>query len=125
MIGPQVDRKHCRVCKKRVHRIFFSDFVYCESCRLWAKGLHGKSKAILIMMHGPFCVYCKKRYPIKVLEVDHIVPKSKGGEDGIWNFALACWPCNVRKNGNVLTDELRDFLASGLPKREWRERNKK
>ena len=41
------------------------------------------------------CTYCgKKDIP---LEVEHIVPKSRGGTDRVDNLCLACRPCNERK----------------------------
>jgi 5-methylcytosine-specific restriction endonuclease McrA len=41
------------------------------------------------------CAYCgSKEIP---LQVEHIVPKSRGGSDRASNLTLACEPCNVRK----------------------------
>lgn len=62
----------------------------------------------LLEKWGRQCAYCgKKDTP---LEVEHIVPKSKGGSDRISNLSLACHGCNQRK-GN---QDIRDFL-SGKP----------
>lgn len=53
------------------------------------------------------CVYCgKKEVP---LQVEHIVPKSRGGSDRVSNLTLACAPCN-RKKGNKTAQEF------GFPK---------
>ncbi len=41
------------------------------------------------------CQYCgEKRYD---LTIDHIVPRSKGGEDSWDNVVAACLKCNVKK----------------------------
>lgn len=48
----------------------------------------------LIDRWGPGCVYCGSAAP---LEVDHIIPKSRGGADAFDNYAPACGPCNRRK----------------------------
>ncbi|MDJ0716043.1 MAG: RNA-guided endonuclease IscB [Prochloraceae cyanobacterium] len=54
------------------------------------------------------CAYCGvKDVP---LEVEHIVPKSKGGSNRVSNLTLACVPCNQAKSDR----DLRDFL-SGKP----------
>ncbi len=48
------------------------------------------------------CQYCSaKDTP---LEVEHIVPKSKGGSDRVSNLTLSCRKCNERK-GNKLIEE--------------------
>jgi 5-methylcytosine-specific restriction endonuclease McrA len=39
------------------------------------------------------------------LQVEHIVPRSRGGSDRVSNLTLACEPCNVRK-GNQTAAEL-------------------
>jgi len=52
------------------------------------------------------CAYChKQNIP---LEIEHIVPKSKGGTNRISNLTLACKPCNQRKGQQDITK----FLAS-------------
>lgn len=54
------------------------------------------------------CAYCSiKDVP---LEIEHIVPRSKGGSDRVSNLTLACHSCNQSK-GN---QDVRDFL-SGKP----------
>jgi hypothetical protein len=51
------------------------------------------------------CVYCgAKDVP---LQIEHIIPKSKGGTDRPSNLTIACQPCNQKK-GNLSLDE---FLA--------------
>ena len=48
------------------------------------------------------CVYCKvQNVP---LEIEHIIPVSRGGSNRISNLALACRPCNQRK-GSQTADE--------------------
>jgi len=48
------------------------------------------------------CAYCgKKDVP---LQVEHIIPKSRGGTDRISNLTLACKTCNVKK-GNQTAEE--------------------
>ena len=43
------------------------------------------------------CAYCGKTPPSIILEVDHIDPKSKGGDDNINNLITACFDCNRGK----------------------------
>ncbi|TMD47378.1 MAG: HNH endonuclease [Chloroflexi bacterium] len=54
---------------------------------------------------GRQCAYCgAKDVP---LEVEHINPRSKSGDDRVCNLTLACEPCNTRKG----TQDIRVFLA--------------
>jgi len=49
---------------------------------------------------GNRCGYClaRQEYVPWVLEIDHIVPRSKGGTDEEENLWLACHPCNLFKS---------------------------
>lgn len=56
----------------------------------------------LLEKFGWRCAYCgKESVP---LEMDHVVPKSRGGTDRVSNLALACRECNQAK-GNRLPQE--------------------
>jgi len=52
-------------------------------------------KEYLLEKWGRTCAYCgKKDAP---LEVEHIVPKSRGGTDRVSNLTLSCRKCNLKK----------------------------
>jgi 5-methylcytosine-specific restriction endonuclease McrA len=46
------------------------------------------------------CQYCGKSAPDIILEVDHIHPVSRGGEEDITNLITSCFDCN-RGKGTV------------------------
>ncbi|HKK91149.1 MAG TPA: RNA-guided endonuclease IscB [Desulfobacteraceae bacterium] len=51
------------------------------------------------------CVYCVKTdVP---LEIEHIVPRSKGGSNRVSNLTLACTRCNQKKNNKPIEQFLR------------------
>lgn len=56
------------------------------------------------------CAYCGASE--RPLQVEHIVPRVRGGTDRVSNLALACEPCNQRKGAQLIGD----FLA-GQPER--------
>jgi 5-methylcytosine-specific restriction endonuclease McrA len=59
-------------------------------------------KEYLLLTWGQRCVYCQKTgIP---LQVEHIVPKIRGGSDRITNLTLACEQCN-RKKGSQTAHE--------------------
>ena len=48
------------------------------------------------------CQYCGRTPPAVVLELDHIIPKSKGGLESIDNYITACFDCNRGKGKHIL-----------------------
>lgn len=48
------------------------------------------------------CQYCGKTPPNIVLEIDHIMPVSKGGTNNINNLLTSCFNCNRGKNKHEL-----------------------
>jgi 5-methylcytosine-specific restriction endonuclease McrA len=43
------------------------------------------------------CQYCGKRPPLRELNIDHVIPRSRGGGDSWENLVTACRVCNLRK----------------------------
>lgn len=43
------------------------------------------------------CQYCFEKFPVKQLSIDHVMPRSKGGEDLHDNRVLSCLRCNRAK----------------------------
>lgn len=56
------------------------------------------------------CQYCGKRPPLRDLNIDHVVPRSRGGQDSWENLVTACRVCNLRK-GWKTPDEANMRLA--------------
>jgi 5-methylcytosine-specific restriction endonuclease McrA len=47
------------------------------------------------------CQYCGKRFSTHELSLDHIVPRSRGGETSWENLVCCCLKCNIRKGGRT------------------------
>ncbi len=47
------------------------------------------------------CQYCGKKFPTSELSLDHVVPRSQGGQSSWENIVCACVGCNVRKGGRT------------------------
>src|ERR1700722_14433759 len=43
------------------------------------------------------CQYCGKRPAVRQLNIDHVMPRSRGGDDTWENLVAACRQCNLRK----------------------------
>lgn len=48
------------------------------------------------------CQYCGRKAPEVLLEVDHIIPKSKGGTKHPSNLITSCFDCNRGKRDRVI-----------------------
>lgn len=51
------------------------------------------------------CQYCGAHGEGVVLEVDHIIPISKGGTSDMGNLSTACFDCNRGKGSDLVTDK--------------------
>ncbi|MBW4493205.1 MAG: HNH endonuclease [Oscillatoria princeps RMCB-10] len=59
------------------------------------------------------CEYCRSqaRFAIQPFSVEHIIPKSKGGETALDNLALSCQGCNNHKYNKT---EGRDLVSGNI-----------
>jgi DNA-binding transcriptional MerR regulator len=51
------------------------------------------------------CVYCGAVAPDVLLQIDHINPVAKGGDNDILNLVTACFECNSGKRDKMLDDK--------------------
>lgn len=58
----------------------------------------------LLEKWGRQCAYCGAKDT--TLEIEHVVPRARGGTNRVCNLTLACKPCNTRKE----TDSIETFL---------------
>ena len=63
-------------------------------------------KEYLLEKYQRTCVYCNSKDGF--LEIEHIVPKSKGGSNRISNLTLACKRCNKSKGSLLIEDFLKN-----------------
>ena len=68
------------------------------------------------------CQPCYRATPQRITpakEVDHVIPKAKGGTDALDNLEAICVPCHrdksARDQGKVLRTRPRAFGADGWP----------
>ncbi|MFN8858649.1 MAG: HNH endonuclease, partial [Planctomycetaceae bacterium] len=47
------------------------------------------------------CQYCGHKYSTQQLSLDHVIPRSQGGQTNWENIVCACLRCNVRKGGRT------------------------
>jgi hypothetical protein len=101
------------------------------------------TKEMLLARDRYLCAYCAQRFRFDQLDMEHIVPSSKGGANSWMNLVTACKACNNRKanrtpeaagmklhyvpyvpnryeafilsNRKILADQM-EFLLQGVPK---------
>ncbi|MFT5525996.1 MAG: 5-methylcytosine-specific restriction endonuclease McrA [Pirellulaceae bacterium] len=47
------------------------------------------------------CQYCGRTPPSSQLSLDHVIPRSRGGETNWENIVCSCVPCNTKKGGRT------------------------
>ena len=50
---------------------------------------------------GNQCQYCGRHFPTSELSLDHVMPRSRGGDTCWENIVCACVSCNVKKGGRT------------------------
>jgi 5-methylcytosine-specific restriction endonuclease McrA len=89
-----------RACRKRKPQQYRA---YAHKRRAKIKGNGGSYTAQqwidLCNFYGNICLCCKRKLP---LEVDHIIPVTKGGTSNIDNLQPLCKSCNSSKNNKII-----------------------
>lgn len=57
------------------------------------------------------CTRCKQWFPKSQIDIDHIIPQSKGGTDDLWNLQAMCYHCN-RSKQDSLKDTPKDLVKN-------------
>ncbi len=82
------------------------------------------SRALRLNRHTVFardehrCQYCGRRCATAQLSLDHVTPKSKGGETSWENVVCCCLGCNIKKGGRTPQEAHMKLIAKPVrPKR--------
>lgn len=63
------------------------------------------------------CQYCARRPKVMELNIDHVLPRSRGGEDSWENLVTACRVCNLRKGRRTPEEAGMRLLRAPTPPR--------
>jgi 5-methylcytosine-specific restriction endonuclease McrA len=69
--------------------------------------------------YGYRCCYCGKKLPSFELNLEHVLPKSRGGKTNWDNIVTSCIPCNLRK-ADHLPQEIGMKLLIQPSKPKWK-----
>lgn len=68
--------------------------------------------------YGYKCSYCGIKFTTSELNLEHVIPRSRGGKTDWANVVTSCIPCNLRK-GNRLPNEANMKLLVKPSKPKW------
>ena len=68
-----------------------------------------KKREIVFNKYVGHCAYCGEKITLKNFQVDHIVPKYRGGDSHIDNLNPSCRSCN-RAKATFLIEEFRELI---------------
>jgi 5-methylcytosine-specific restriction endonuclease McrA len=71
-----------------------------------------------MLRDGHQCQYCGRQLPVRDLNVDHVLPRSRGGGDTWENLVVSCRHCNLRK-GCKTPDEANMRLVRRPTRPRW------
>ncbi|MEC9466523.1 MAG: HNH endonuclease [Myxococcota bacterium] len=77
------------------------------------------SRSNVYMRDRYTCQYCEKRFVRAKLNLDHVMPRSRGGAHSWTNVVTSCIPCNSRKGGRT-PEEANMPLARRPRQPRWR-----
>jgi 5-methylcytosine-specific restriction endonuclease McrA len=72
--------------------------------------------------YGYRCCYCGKKFGTQDLNLDHVVPRSRGGPTDWSNIVTSCIPCNLKK-ANRVPKEAGLKLLTPPTKPKWKGRS--
>lgn len=65
--------------------------------------------------HGWYaCIRCGKKLRKGDVDIDHIIPQSRGGRDNINNLQCMCKRCNRSKRNDVDFNTVKDYTRNSL-----------
>ena len=73
------------------------------------------TRANIMLRDGHQCQYCGDRPGVRALNLDHVLPRSRGGADSWENLVTSCRRCNLRKGRR--TPEEAGMALTRLPGR--------
>lgn len=82
-----------RIAVPKIIRVFGYDRLPMQEVKLNRRNIYARD-------HNT-CQYCGERHPTGELSLDHITPRSQGGQSSWSNLVCCCVHCNARKGGRT------------------------
>lgn len=95
----------------RVILLLFFDKLPCKEMKMTRANVFERDKST--------CQYCGRRFSSEELNLDHVIPRDRGGKTTWENIVCSCIPCNTRK-ANRLPHEAGMRLIRKPIRPKWR-----
>jgi len=77
----------------KIIRLFGYDRLPKQGVKLNRRNIYARDKSL--------CQYCGGKFPTSELSLDHIKPRTQGGQSSWTNLVCSCVKCNARKGGRT------------------------
>jgi 5-methylcytosine-specific restriction endonuclease McrA len=84
---------HMEIAVPKVIRLLGYDRLPRQDVKLNRRNIFARDRNL--------CQYCGNHFPTSELSLDHVKPRSQGGESSWTNLVCACTRCNARKGGRT------------------------
>jgi len=88
-----VQTVRAQIAVPRIIRLFGYDRLPKQSVKLNRRNIYARDRNI--------CQYCGDKFPTSELSIDHVKPRSQGGQSSWQNLVCSCVGCNSRKGGRT------------------------
>jgi 5-methylcytosine-specific restriction endonuclease McrA len=94
----------------RIIRLLFYDRLPHRTVKLNRRNIFARDRNL--------CQYCGKKHSTSELSLDHVIPRSRGGDVSWENLVCSCVKCNVKKGGRTPKEAHMRLIAPPVkPKR--------
>ncbi|MEX2671011.1 MAG: HNH endonuclease [Phycisphaeraceae bacterium] len=91
-----------QIAVPKIIRLFGYDRLPQQTVKLNRRNIYARDHNI--------CQYCGSRFPTNELTLDHVKPRTQGGDSSWQNLVCACVACNSRKGGRTPEQARMDLI---------------
>lgn len=73
------------------------------------------SRKNVLLRDGHTCQYCKQAFSKHMMNLDHVMPRSRGGQTRWTNIVASCIDCNTRKGNRTPEEAGMKLLREPVP----------
>lgn len=88
------------------------------SSKFGSKWIRKEKRLAIYMRDGFRCIYCNRHFERMKdrLQLDHLIPWSKGGTNDESNLVTCCKPCNVARGDQTVEEFVHQFAKGSAKK---------